>query len=216
MDNICYICYKSLDSVKLATLETCEHKFCLPCIHQWARKSKNKCPLCKKRFNKIKTKDLDTKFDLHIEVPDKDIDADEEMSADPEQYMCRVCNKLIEQSEYAIECPYCARFGFLLHLACVKSNNLIDPNTGEYTCKDCSTSRCDKCYRIYNYPSDIAPNYFQQNGCPFCKDIELKQKDDLKQYSLLLLNQTFVKLEYNEFAIQVYRKSKEISKKGQL
>ena len=48
-----------------ARLENCQHIFCKDCILNWATQNKNECPLCKTKFNKIKSKNKE------IEIEDK-------------------------------------------------------------------------------------------------------------------------------------------------
>ena len=89
-----------------------------------------------------------------------------------------------------------------MHLDCVKKNKLIDQYTGEYSCKDCgSSNRCKKCLRIFSYPSDIIGTFIKEEGCPFCKEIKHDKDTDAKNYTLELLKLTYIKLEYNEYAI---------------
>jgi len=47
----CGICYQPIE--KQGTLDICNHEFCFKCIETWA-KTENSCPMCKKRFSKIK------------------------------------------------------------------------------------------------------------------------------------------------------------------
>ena len=85
-DNHCPIC---IEQIKFESrLENCIHKFCFECIHCWATQSKNLCPMCKQKFNKIiKMKDDMTGEEI-IEVDDLDVDAVEEQ----ENLNCRICN----------------------------------------------------------------------------------------------------------------------------
>jgi len=48
---MCGICYFPIE--KQGTLDICHHEFCFKCIETWA-KTENSCPMCKKRFSKIK------------------------------------------------------------------------------------------------------------------------------------------------------------------
>ena len=52
-ENTCTICIESISRASRATINCCEHEFCLDCIKEWS-KIKNECPLCKKIFNQIK------------------------------------------------------------------------------------------------------------------------------------------------------------------
>jgi len=48
---MCGICYLPIE--KQGSLDICDHEFCFKCIETWA-KTENTCPMCKKRFSKIK------------------------------------------------------------------------------------------------------------------------------------------------------------------
>lgn len=70
----CAIC---LGSIKIqGTINSCSHDFCFECIEKWS-KTQNTCPLCIKRFNKIKPIPKrriynEPKTLIEIEVPSKD------------------------------------------------------------------------------------------------------------------------------------------------
>jgi len=48
----CCICLDKPSDFDLASINSCNHKFCFTCIEKWADRE-NTCPLCKSRFNKI-------------------------------------------------------------------------------------------------------------------------------------------------------------------
>lgn len=57
--NICNICLEKINDK--STIEPCEHYFCKKCIVKWAESS-TYCPLCKKRFSLIKSKNDNVKY----------------------------------------------------------------------------------------------------------------------------------------------------------
>ena len=61
-DNTCTICYN--DVCDKGAIDCCSHPFCDSCILKWAE-TENSCPLCRKKFNIITTKNK------IIEVEDK-------------------------------------------------------------------------------------------------------------------------------------------------
>ena len=70
----CHICFRELLPEKEAKLENCVHKFCFECIHEWAATTKNVCPVCKKKFNRLTRKDPESKEgELTVEIEDKNI-----------------------------------------------------------------------------------------------------------------------------------------------
>ena len=50
----CCICLEGSSADDVATINGCEHKFCLDCISQWSE-AKNVCPLCRTRFTSIES-----------------------------------------------------------------------------------------------------------------------------------------------------------------
>ena len=48
---ICTECVQTKDS---ASIDSCNHKFCFKCIEAWS-KIHNVCPVCRQKFNQIKT-----------------------------------------------------------------------------------------------------------------------------------------------------------------
>lgn len=51
-DEICVICMDPIQQKNMASLDTCDHKYCVGCIKEWA-KTENSCPQCKRKFKKI-------------------------------------------------------------------------------------------------------------------------------------------------------------------
>jgi len=82
-----------------AKIECCDHKFCFDCINNWATKSENSCPLCKKKFNKIFYLDSDFK-DLTAVVPDKSNIAEDEAE-------CLICDEVIYEDQHYAICDVC-------------------------------------------------------------------------------------------------------------
>ncbi|NXW89747.1 TOPRS ligase, partial [Alopecoenas beccarii] len=67
MDNDCPICLESWEEASYVT--PCLHRFCYPCILQWAEK-KPKCPLCKRRiFSIVHSVRADDDFEEHVVTP---------------------------------------------------------------------------------------------------------------------------------------------------
>ncbi|NWW97882.1 TOPRS ligase, partial [Caloenas nicobarica] len=67
MDNVCPICLDSWEEASYVT--PCLHRFCYPCILQWAE-NKPKCPLCKGRiFSIVHSVRADDDFEEHIVTP---------------------------------------------------------------------------------------------------------------------------------------------------
>jgi hypothetical protein len=50
----CNICHE--DGNNSVSPNSCEHRFCLPCLRRWARASGD-CPICRRLFDSIVTRD---------------------------------------------------------------------------------------------------------------------------------------------------------------
>ncbi|GIY23421.1 hypothetical protein CDAR_227651 [Caerostris darwini] len=50
LDEECVICFEPIRNV--AGTSSCSHRFCLPCLSEWAKKKKE-CPICKLKFDNI-------------------------------------------------------------------------------------------------------------------------------------------------------------------
>ena len=54
----CAICIDEIPVELEVELDSCDHKYCKPCITKWVKDVTNQCPLCKKKVHKIITKDI--------------------------------------------------------------------------------------------------------------------------------------------------------------
>ena len=50
----CCICLEEPSADDVATIDGCEHKFCVDCVTQWSE-TNNVCPLCRTRFTSIES-----------------------------------------------------------------------------------------------------------------------------------------------------------------
>lgn len=113
-EKICTICIEEVKETHLAKIECCNHVFCKDCIHEWAFKTENTCPNCKKSFNKIITKTEE------IKVPDKS-----ELKKDALE--CEICEQVITDEERHLHCGHCMDSA---HLSCLRETrwDIIDGN----------------------------------------------------------------------------------------
>ena len=113
-EKICTICIEEVKETHLAKIECCNHVFCKDCIHEWAFKTENTCPNCKKSFNKIITKTEE------IKVPDKS-----ELKKDALE--CEICEQVIADEGRHLHCGQCMDSA---HLSCLRETrwDIIDGN----------------------------------------------------------------------------------------
>ena len=94
-EETCTICLCDIAMYQEAKLDSCDHKFCMPCIKDWGENCENTCPNCKKVFKKI------IWDDEVIKVENKKLKPEEE------EYMCFVCSNLIYDEATAHICEVC-------------------------------------------------------------------------------------------------------------
>ena len=54
----CAICIDEITIEYECELDSCDHKYCKPCIMKWVGDVTNQCPLCTKKVRKIITRDI--------------------------------------------------------------------------------------------------------------------------------------------------------------
>ena len=54
----CAICIDEIPIELEVLLDSCEHRYCKPCITKWVKDVTNQCPLCKKKVHKMTSKDI--------------------------------------------------------------------------------------------------------------------------------------------------------------
>jgi len=91
----CTICLCDIPDYQKAGIDSCEHKFCFPCIKDWGMNCENTCPNCKKKFGKII-------WDREIIKID-----DKQLRPEEEKYDCFRCRNHILESEEAFICEVC-------------------------------------------------------------------------------------------------------------
>ena len=108
-----------MDEVKLehqASVDSCQHLYCLPCISKWVDEVENSCPLCKGKIHKVMHKDM-LGFDKTKLVSDKVQEAPEV----DDEIVCQVCTQQIryEDFQYRPNVRYSDNFATLCEL-CVE------------------------------------------------------------------------------------------------
>ena len=180
----------------MAAIECCKHKFCYKCIHYWATEKKNVCPMCKQKFNHIK------KWSV-THIPDKNVDQSMWIRR------CRVCRQDISRGQPYLQCEdnhgrfYRVYNGCYAHLNCAKSESLLDPNTGQYLCKQSNIKRCPDCFKIFAHNvitiSGVSNKFWNDFGCPFCKDSSYVEGIHTNQLNRYLIYKALSIINYNEY-----------------
>ena len=96
----CAICLEWVSFEQRATLDSCNHAFCMKCISRWVTHQKNTCPLCKSTI-----KEINQGWKV-FKVPQRiweDSDEDDNPPEYTEIYSSQALEDLIEQNDYLSE-----------------------------------------------------------------------------------------------------------------
>ncbi|KAJ9469377.1 PHD and RING finger domain-containing protein [Diplonema papillatum] len=135
---VCVICQDEI-SFPCGSLP-CRHAFCYDCISQWTKRS-NVCPVCKRRFSRLKKLNEDGKVLLTRKIRKKDfddwgneIDSDDFLSGD-EDGVCMTCGA----EDYPEKLLFCDYPGcpHLQHSYCCIPAVHDPPETGDFFCSSC-------------------------------------------------------------------------------
>ncbi|XP_075898032.1 PHD and RING finger domain-containing protein 1-like isoform X2 [Nelusetta ayraudi] len=122
----CSICLRPFDKQAVASLESCQHAFCLECILQWSQTA-NTCPVDRSSFAVIHQRRCpggDIQKKIKVSVVQREEDEDEEEASSP-----LTCE----------ECGRCDRGHQLLmhHMDCLASPLNTDTEDG-WVCPECA------------------------------------------------------------------------------
>ena len=176
----CSICLCELDNDEAASLEICKHKFCKECIKSWAKKSENKCPICRETFRKIKYRSETGKY-VYVRVRDK-----EQINYIGDSYDFQV-NYDQEESDDDMECHHCKGF-------------IPEDDQNTFTCSGCQKKVHFGCFTT-------KMNVFK-DGHFHCQDCEILHKEHRKgKDSLQLFNcKVCLKIEVEEVPFEEVQK----------
>jgi len=130
----CSICYNPIDLQ--GKLETCTHEFCFPCIQKWSMQE-NSCPMCKRRFNKIKKvwkrvnySDIDRKR-AKLDIEDENVRVlDKTQIAQPQMPLVVLLEEIQHVNEMMHQpVPSLSMINARLRHLLQFINNFIDPST---------------------------------------------------------------------------------------
>ncbi|XP_026222865.1 PHD and RING finger domain-containing protein 1-like isoform X2 [Anabas testudineus] len=131
----CYICLGPFDKQTVASLESCQHVFCLECILQWSQAS-NTCPVDRISFSVIHQRRCpggDVEKKIKVSPPKKNADDGEEETDDA--VVCEQCGRSDGRHQLLL-CVHCDS-GY--HMDCLTPSLNTGPE-GDWICPDCVSS----------------------------------------------------------------------------
>eukprot|EP00918_Siedleckia_nematoides_P032591 GHVU01070803.1.p1 GENE.GHVU01070803.1~~GHVU01070803.1.p1 ORF type:complete len:738 (-),score=62.68 GHVU01070803.1:2308-4521(-) len=134
-DVVCSICLKEesenqQSSIPMGTIP-CKHKFCFPCIKEWAEVD-NRCPLCKAEIHFITNNTTLQK--VAVEKKRRAPDAFGDVPSEFDDYSCQVC-RLQDNPELLLLCDNCDGDG-AHHTYCLRPR-LDGVPDGDWYCPRC-------------------------------------------------------------------------------
>uniref|UniRef100_A0A914VP81 PHD and RING finger domain-containing protein 1 n=1 Tax=Plectus sambesii TaxID=2011161 RepID=A0A914VP81_9BILA len=136
IDECCPICLNAFDA-EIGSPEACDHKFCLPCIQEWARNT-NTCPIDRQTFGLIFIRnELNGPVVLRVPVgdgrlrPADDEELDEDEDEDPTN--CEICGAA-DREDRMLLCDDCDN-GY--HMECLTPPLNAVP-LHEWFCPECA------------------------------------------------------------------------------
>ncbi|XP_055366020.1 PHD and RING finger domain-containing protein 1-like isoform X2 [Betta splendens] len=131
----CYICLSQFDRQPVASVENCQHVFCLDCILQWCQMS-NTCPVDRRTFSFIHQRQHPSgaiKKKIKVKLPKKDDDEEEAAEA----VICEECGRS-DRRHRLLMCTGCDS-GY--HMDCLTPSLNTRPE-GDWICLDCVSHHC--------------------------------------------------------------------------
>ncbi|XP_035512774.1 PHD and RING finger domain-containing protein 1-like [Morone saxatilis] len=130
----CSICLSPFDEQAVASLESCQHVFCLECILQWSQTA-NTCPVDRISFAFIHQRrcpggDIEKKIKVRTQKKTTD-DGDEEEESNA--FICEECGRS-DRRHRLLVCTQCDS-GY--HMDCLTPSLNIGPE-GDWICPECA------------------------------------------------------------------------------
>ena len=123
----CAICLDDITIELEVKLDSCNHRYCGPCITKWVKNLENICPLCKQKVTKITSRDVLGR-DVVTKIEDK-TQHNPEVNLPIETFCeCEICVELLTDEHFnlvrrvirAVVCNYCGESG--IHVRCMNYN----------------------------------------------------------------------------------------------
>nr|XP_046253802.1 PHD and RING finger domain-containing protein 1-like isoform X2 [Scatophagus argus] len=130
----CYICLSRFEKQAVASLENCQHVFCLECILQWSQTA-NTCPVDRISFAFIYQRrcpggDIQKEIKVKMQKKDDDNDDEEEGSS---TVICEECGRS-DRRHRLLVCIQCDS-GY--HMDCLTPSLNVGPE-GDWICPECA------------------------------------------------------------------------------
>ncbi|XP_029974976.1 PHD and RING finger domain-containing protein 1-like [Salarias fasciatus] len=126
----CYICLSPFEQQTVASLDSCQHVFCLHCILLWSQTA-NTCPVDRTSFTIIHQRQSPGgQIQKKIKVRPKKNEGDEEEGSSP--VVCEECGRS-DRTHHLLVCLHCDS-GY--HMNCLTPSLSAGPE-GDWICPDC-------------------------------------------------------------------------------
>ncbi|KAM9343664.1 PHD and RING finger domain-containing protein 1-like isoform 2-T2 [Pholidichthys leucotaenia] len=129
----CFICLSAFEKQTVASLENCQHVFCLECILQWSQTA-NTCPVDRISFGYIHQRRCpggDIQKKIKVKTPKKSDDGDE-VEGNSTAVFCEECGRR-DRTYRMLVCSFCDS-GY--HMDCLTPTLTTEPE-GDWICPDC-------------------------------------------------------------------------------
>ncbi|XP_034732715.1 PHD and RING finger domain-containing protein 1-like [Etheostoma cragini] len=129
----CFICLSPFGKQAVASVESCQHVFCLECILQWSQTA-NTCPVDRSSFAFIHQRgcpggDIQKKIKVRMKKNDDDDDEEEGSNA----IICEKCGRSDRRHRLLV----CIRCDSGYHMECLTPSLNTGPDGG-WTCAECA------------------------------------------------------------------------------
>ncbi|XP_044066740.1 PHD and RING finger domain-containing protein 1-like isoform X2 [Siniperca chuatsi] len=131
--NKCYICLSPFEKQAVASLENCQHVFCLECILQWSQTA-NTCPVDRSSFAFIHQRRCtggDIQKKIKVKTQKKDDDEEEGSNA----VVCEECGRSNRRHQLLV----CIQCDSGYHMDCLTPSLNTGPE-GDWICPECAVT----------------------------------------------------------------------------
>ncbi|XP_078111900.1 PHD and RING finger domain-containing protein 1-like [Sander vitreus] len=134
----CFICLSPFEKQAVASLENCQHVFCLECILQWSQTA-NTCPVDRSSFAFIHQRwcpggDIQKKIKVRTKKKEEDDDDDDEEEGS-NAVICEECGRSDRRHRLLV----CIRCDSGYHMECLTPSLNTGPD-GDWMCPECAVS----------------------------------------------------------------------------
>ncbi|XP_040048361.2 PHD and RING finger domain-containing protein 1 isoform X1 [Gasterosteus aculeatus] len=135
----CYICLSPFEKQVVASLEKCQHVFCLECILQWSQTA-NTCPVDRTTFDSIQQRrrpggTVRKKIKVKTNKREDDYDEEEEEEEGNNTVICEECGRGDRRHRLLV----CTRCDSGYHTDCLTPSSDSGPG-GDWICAQCAVT----------------------------------------------------------------------------